>query len=82
MTGRELILYILSNGLEDEPVVQNGKFVGFITAGEVAARLNVGLPTVYVWISQKKLDGVLIGDTMYIPANFKSPMANKPEGEV
>lgn len=81
MTGRELILYILENGLEGEPVFKNGKFVGFITAGEVAAKLNVGLPTVYVWISQKKLDGILVGDTMYIPANFTSPMPNKPDEE-
>lgn len=71
MTGRELILYILENGLEDEPVFKDGKFIGFITAGEAAAKLNVGVPTIYVLVSQRKLDGILINNMMYIPANFK-----------
>lgn len=74
MTGRELILYILSNGLEDEQVFENGKFIGFITAGEAAAKMNVGIMTVHVWVSQKKLYGIMVGDTLYIPADAKSPM--------
>lgn len=69
MTGRELILYILSNGLEDKPIFENNKFIGYITAGEAAAKMNVGVPTVCVWLSQGKLDGVQIGDTIYIAAN-------------
>lgn len=69
MTGRELILYILSNGLEDEEVFKDGKFIGFLTAGEAAAKMNVGVATIYVLVSQKKLSGVLVGDTLYIPAN-------------
>ena len=74
MTGRDLIVYILANGLEEEPVFNNGKFIGFVTASEVAKKLNVGVATVYVWVHQKQLDGVIIGDTLYIPANFTSPM--------
>lgn len=74
MTGRELILYILSNGLEDEPVFKDGKFIGFITAGEAAVKMNVGVPTIYVWVTQHKLEGVLIGDTLYIQDNFKLPL--------
>ena len=31
MTGRELIVYILENGLENEPIFKNGKPIGFIT---------------------------------------------------
>ena len=77
MTGRELILYILENGLENEPVFKDGKFIGFITAGEAAARLNVGVATVYVLVTQRKLDGVIINDTLYIPANFKYPIERK-----
>lgn len=69
MTGRELILYILSNNLEDEEVFKDGKFVGFLTVGETAARMNVGVATIYVLVSQKKLDGVLFMDTLFIPAN-------------
>lgn len=78
MTGRELILYILENGLEDEPVFKDGKFIGFITAGEAAVKLNVGVPTIYVLVSQRKLDGIFINGTMYIPANFE--LANGMKG--
>lgn len=56
MTGRDLILYILRNGLEDEPVFQNGKFIGFITVGEAAEKLNVGIPTVEALGNLKYLD--------------------------
>ena len=71
MTGKDLIIYILQNNLENEPVFQRGKFIGFVTAGEVAEKLNVGVATVYVWVYQKRLDGILIGGTLYIPADFE-----------
>lgn len=67
MTGRELIIYILENGLEDEPVFENGKFIGFITAQEAAARMNVGVATVGVLLNQGLIEGVKIGDVIYIP---------------
>ena len=34
MTGRDLIVYILSNNLENEEVFKDGKFIGFIPAQE------------------------------------------------
>lgn len=71
MTGRELILYILENHLEDELVFDNGNFIGFVTISEAAEKMKVGVPTVQVWISQGRLDGERIGDEIYIPANFK-----------
>lgn len=73
MTGRDLILYILSNGLEDKPVFDNGKFIGFMTAGEAAAKMNVGVPTICVWLSQGKIDGVQLGDVIYISADSTRP---------
>lgn len=76
MTGRELIVYILNNKLEDEPVFNNGAFIGFMTAGEAAAKMGVGVATIYVWASQKRLSSVLIGDTLYISADAKSPLEN------
>lgn len=74
MTGRDLIIYILENGLENEPVFKNGKFIGFVTADEVALKTNVGLATVHAWIHQDRLDSVVVKDGIYIPANFKSPL--------
>lgn len=79
MTGRDLILYILSNHLEDEPVFQNGKFIGFITAAEAAAKMNVGVPTICVWIAQHQLDGIRIGDQFYIPADAIRPNPESKE---
>lgn len=79
MTGRDLILYILANGLEDEPVFKDKKFIGFMTAGEAAEKMNVGIPTVCVWLSQGLLDGVRIGDNIYIAANSVRPSINEDE---
>lgn len=73
MTGRELIIHILLNGLEDEPVFKNGKLIGFITIGEAAAKKNIGVATIATWISMGLVDCALIGDTLYVPMNFDIP---------
>lgn len=68
MTGRDLIIYILSNHLEDEPVFQNGNILGFVTIDQAAALLDVGAATVCAWIQQDKLTGIIdIGGVIYIP---------------
>lgn len=74
MTGRELILYILANGLEDEPVIKNGKFIGFVTPTDVAVKTNVGLATVHAWMQQGRLETFAVTEGIYIPANYKSPV--------
>lgn len=70
MTGRELIIYILTNNLEDEQVFKNGKFIGFITASEAAVKMDVGIATIHTWIHQGRITGIVSGDRVYIPANF------------
>lgn len=70
MTGRDLIVYILSNGLENEQVFKDGTFIGFITESEVAEKLGVGIATVHAWISEGYLYAVQINNTFYIPADF------------
>lgn len=74
MTGKDLIIYILANNLENEPVFKDGKFIGFVTAGEAAAKMDVGVATVCAWIHQGWLESILVGNRVYIPANFKSPL--------
>ena len=69
MTGRDLILYILTNGLEDKPIYEDGKILGFLTATEAAEKFNVGLATIKVWVNDGFLDGIRIGEELYIPAN-------------
>lgn len=76
MTGRDLIIYILKNHLEDKPVFEDGKFIGFSTVVEAAEKMNVGIGTIYAWIAQNKLEGVLIKEGYYIPSDSESPMKN------
>lgn len=63
MNGRDLILYILSNHLEDEPVFKDGTFLGFMTIGEAAAKMNIGVATVRAMIVQGRLDAIRIPET-------------------
>lgn len=71
MTGRELIIYILTNNLEDEPIFSDGSFIGFISVGKAAEKMGVGTATIYAWISQGRLTGVTIGGETYVPADSK-----------
>ena len=74
MTGRDLILYILENHLEDKKVFEDGELLGFITIMEAAEKMGVGVATILTWLNQDRLKGVTIGNDIYIPANSKSPM--------
>lgn len=67
MTGRELIIHILANGLEDEPVVKDGKLVGFMNETEAAISFGVGVATVRTWVKRNMLPSVQIGNVTYIP---------------
>lgn len=73
MTGRDLIIYILSNGLEDEPIYKDGKILGFMTEEEAASKFEVGIATLRVWANQGLLHSVKIGDKLYIPQNAENP---------
>lgn len=70
MTGRELIIYILENDLENEPVFQDDKLIGFLSEREAAVKLNVGIETIRTMIELNVLEGISIGNTFYIPANY------------
>jgi predicted transcriptional regulator len=68
MTGRDLIVYIVTNGLEDKPVFEDGKFVGFLTVGEAAVKFGTGNATIQTYYLMGMLDGFVIGGELYIPA--------------
>ena len=70
MTGRELIIYILQNHLEDEPIFKDGQLLGFMTEIEAAIKFDVGVSTINVWYQLKQIPGFVIGDQLYIPANI------------
>lgn len=72
MTGRDLIIYILRNGLENEPVCRDGKFLGLLTIDEAAVKLNVGVETVKTWCDSNVnvLEHIVVGDQIYILDNI------------
>lgn len=73
MTGRDLIIYILQNNLEDKNVFENGVFIGFMTEKEAAAKFEVGVPTIRAWHSLGFINGVLIDETLFIFKNTEDP---------
>ena len=73
MTGRDLIIYILVNNLENKSIFESGKIIGYMTVNEAAVKNNVGTATIYAWIKQGRLNCVVIGGVVYIPANFNLP---------
>lgn len=70
MTGKELILYILLNDLEDEVIDKDGKLLGFITVEEMAIKRGVGVETVTAWIKLGQINGITIGGVTMIPEKF------------
>ena len=74
MTGRDLIIYILQNDLEDTPVFENGRLLGFMTPQQAAVKFNVGESTIYAWYKLNQLQGIIIGTELYIPAITENPM--------
>lgn len=77
LTGRDLILYILANGLEDEPVFENGRLLGFMTIEEAAVKFEVGVATVRVWVNEGMLYGIKIGENVFVPADSERPNVTK-----
>lgn len=73
MTGRDLILYILENNLEDEPVFLKGKLLGFMNVVEAAEKFEVGLSTVRAWMDMGKLPYFRVGQYFFIPTKVKDP---------
>lgn len=66
MTGRELMIYILENNLEDEPVIENGRIIGLKSVEEVAVEMNYGVETVKALVDMGALKGVKIDGGYYI----------------
>lgn len=73
MTGKELILYILQNNLENTVVLEDGFFVGFMNEEEAALKFGVGAATIRAWYSCKMLKGTKIGDSLYFRKDIADP---------
>lgn len=66
MTGKDLIIFILENNLENKPIIENGRFIGLMSVGEAASKLDVGVETIKAWVKLGWLDGVMIGDELFL----------------
>jgi len=73
MTGKELMLYILENNLENEVVIKDGIFVWLMNEEEAAVKFDVGVATVKAWYICGMLNGTKIGDHLYFLRNVKDP---------
>ena len=69
MTGRDLIIYILENHLEDEELFKDGKLPGLMTYEEAAVKFDVGKETIIAWVKNRYLKDVTIYGNHYIPEN-------------
>lgn len=66
ITGRELIIYILENNLEDTVFINDGETYGFTSVDKAAADLEVGPATMETWFDIFKIKPRKIGNTRYI----------------
>lgn len=73
MTGKDLILYILQNDLENEELFKDGRFLGLLSVEETAAKLNVGPATVMLWYITEMISGVNIAGTIFFPKDVIDP---------
>lgn len=73
MTGKELILYILQNNLEDTVVLKDGVFIGFMTEEDAAVKFGVGTATIRAWYYCDMLKGTQIGDSLYFLKDVADP---------
>lgn len=73
MTGKELILYILENDLENEDIIKDGVFIWLMDEKEAAVKFDVGVATIRTWYVCGQIDGTKIGDQLYFLRNVKDP---------
>ena len=72
MTGRELIVFIMQNKLEDKVILE------LMSEAEAAAKFDVGVATIRVWYEYGYITGGLnIGGTLYLLKDTPDPRNRK-----
>ena len=77
MTGRDLITYILQNGLEDEEVFKiifNSSAV--LSIYQAAEKFNVGIATINAWVTAGYLKAFVVKGELKIPADAEPVLPN------
>ena len=72
MTGKDLIIYILEHNLENEEIFKDGKISFLVSEDEIAIALNVGVATIRTWFAMGILNGVKIGEQVYIVPSYSN----------
>ena len=67
MTGKELIIHILQNNLENEDIL------GLMNEEEAAVKFGVGVCTIHVWSKYGLLKGIRIGNAMFFLKDTPDP---------
>lgn len=67
ITGRELIMLILENKLENEVLLT------LLSEEELAVRFEVGVATIKAWTSLGRIHGWKIGDSLYFLKDTPDP---------
>lgn len=73
MTGKELIMYILENNLENEIVIKDGIYIWLMNEEEAAVKFNVGVAQIKAWYICGMLSGTKIGEHLYFLRNVNDP---------
>lgn len=73
MTGKELIIYILQNDLENEIVIKDGIFVWLMNENEAAVKFDVGIAQIKAWYMCGMISGTRIGEHLYFLRNTIDP---------
>ena len=79
MTGKDLIMYILENNLENEEIIKNGVFVWFMDVFEAAAKFDVGVETIAIWHSLGWLKGFTVGNCLFFLKDSPDPRKTTKE---
>lgn len=66
----------MQNNLEDEIVLKDGFFTGFIDENEAAIKLGVGVETIKAWYALNWLSGIKIGEKLYFRKDISNPWKN------
>lgn len=77
MTGRELIIFILENNLEDVSIFDGDMLPGLMTLDEAAVKWHSGRNTLKALFEMGKIPGVIIDEKIYIHKSVENPFSKK-----
>lgn len=77
MTGRDLIIYILENGLEDEELLSNSLKPLFMTVEQAAVKWECGPATVKAMVDMRRVKGIKLGNEYFVFAMEPNPFKNE-----